>query len=103
MFKIRKGDTVSVLKGRDRGKRGRVVAILTARGAALVEGVNMVKKHRRKTRQDQQGGIVNIESPISLSNVLLLCKHCNTGVRIGFQVLPDGTKNRICRECKEVL
>jgi len=103
MYRVRKGDTVSVIKGRDRGKKGRVVAILTGRDAALVEGVNVVKKHRRRTRQDQQGGIVNIESPISLANIMPFCKRCNRAARVGFTFLQDGSKNRICKTCKEVV
>ena len=103
MFKVKKGDTVSVLKGRDRGKKGRVVAIFVDRNAALVEGINVVKKHKRRTRQDQQGGIANIESPINLANVVLFCKHCNDAARVGFTIMQDGSKNRICKTCKEAV
>ena len=76
MYKIRRDDTVQVVKGKDLGKKGRVIKIFYEDKKALVEAINTVKKHRRSTRQDQQGGIVSIEMPISLSNLMLLCKHC---------------------------
>ena len=103
MYKIRKDDTVQVIRGDDRGKKGKVLRILTQGNRAIVEGVNLVKKHRRKTREDQQGGIVSIESSISLSNLMLFCKHCNRPNRVGFTVLKDGTKSRICKSCKETI
>jgi large subunit ribosomal protein L24 len=103
MYKIRKGDMVQVTKGRDKGKKGKVITVFVARGRALVEGVQMVKKHKRQTRQDQQGGIVSIESSISISNLMLVCKSCNRPVRAGFSVLKDGTKTRVCSSCKEVI
>ena len=106
MLKIRKGDTVEVIKGEDRGKKGRVLKILpqgTRATRAIVEGINLVKKHRRKTQQDQQGGIVSIEAPISFSNLMLFCKHCSCSVKVGFKVLQDGTKSRFCKSCKELI
>lgn len=103
MFRIKKGDTVFVNKGKDRGKKGRVLEILRDSGRALVEGINLVKKHKRRTQQDQKGGVVSIESPISIANIALLCSHCNKAARAGFTVLKDGTKARICKACKEVI
>jgi large subunit ribosomal protein L24 len=103
MQKIRKGDTVQVIKGKDRGKKGKILAMLLQEGRAVVEGINLAKKHRRKTQQDQQGGIVSLEMPISISNLMLFCKHCNRPARAGFSVLKDGSKSRICRDCKEVI
>jgi len=103
MLKIRKGDIVASTKGRDRGKKGKVIEILPGGQRALVEGINMVKKHKRKTQQDQQGGIVSIESSISVSNIALVCKNCNKSARIGFTTLTDGTKARICKLCKEAV
>lgn len=94
---------VQVTKGRDRGKKGKVIQILPGAKRALVEGINLVKKHKRKSQQDQQGGIVSIESSISLSNVMILCKHCNRPVRIGFKALKDEAKTRFCKECSEPL
>ncbi len=103
MFKIKRGDTVQIIKGKDSGKTGKVLSILTQTKRALVEGLNLVKKHKRQTRQDQQGGIVSIEAPVSLANLMLFCKHCNHPTRVGFSILADGTKSRVCKSCKEVI
>ena len=102
MFRIRKGDTVQAMKGKDNGKKGRVLTILVDKKKALVEGINMLKKHKRRTQQDQQGGIISIESPISLSNLMLVCKSCNRAVRVGIKIT-NKTKTRICKSCKEAL
>jgi len=101
MLKIKKGDTVYVIKGKDRGKKGKVLKVFLRENRAIIEGINFAKKHKRQTRQDQQGGIVSIEAPINLSNVMLLCKNCNRPVRVGFIVSKDGSKVRICKSCKE--
>jgi large subunit ribosomal protein L24 len=101
MQKIKRGDTVQVIKGDDRGKKGKILRIFSVEGRAIVEGINLVKKHKRKTQQDQQGGIVSVETPISISNLMIFCKHCGHPVRAGFIALKDGTKSRICRVCKE--
>ncbi len=103
MLKIKRTDMVQVIKGRDKGKKGKVLQVLPGAKRALVEGINLVKKHKRKTQQDQQGGIVSIESSISLANVMILCKHCNRPARIGFKTLKDETKTRFCKECSETL
>lgn len=103
MQKIRKGDTVVVIKGKDTGKKGKIINILSEEKRALVEGLNLVKKHKRQTRQDQQGGIVSIEAPISISNLMYFCKNCNRAVKVGFMVLKDNTKSRFCKSCKEAI
>jgi len=103
MLKVKKGDTVVAIKGRDKGKKGKVLTIFLGKGKALVEGVNLAKKHRRQTRQDQQGGIVSIETPVPLGNLMVFCKGCNRPARIGFIVNKDGTKSRVCKKCKGVL
>lgn len=103
MYKIRKGDTVGVIKGKDVGKKGKVLSVNPQEGRAIVGGINLIKKHRRQTRQDQQGGIVSIEAPINLANLMLICKNCNRPARIGFKVLTDGTKSRFCKSCNEVI
>jgi large subunit ribosomal protein L24 len=100
MFKIKKQDTVLVSKGKDKGKKGKVIEIFTEKNKALVEGINLVKKHRRQSGQNQQGGIFQIEAPISLSNLMFFCKNCNRAARVGFTKSKDGTKNRICRKCQ---
>ncbi len=103
MFKIREGDTVQVIKGKDNGKKGKVRQILPESGRAFVEGINLAKKHKRQTRQDEKGGIVSIEAPISISNLMLVCKNCNQPVRAGFRILQDKTKSRFCKSCKELI
>jgi len=103
MLKIRKGDTVQVMKGKDKGKKGKVISVSTQSHRALVEGINTVKKHKRRTQQDQQGGIVSIEMPISVANIMLICKSCNRPSRVGFAVSKDTAKNRICKSCKQVI
>jgi len=101
--KIKKSDTVYVLAGKDKGKTGRVFRVFPKKGRALVEGINYVKKHAKKSQQNQQGGIMQKESPIHLSNLALLCKTCNKFARVGINVLADGTKTRYCKRCKEVI
>jgi len=103
MLKIKKGDIVQVVAGEDRGKKGKVLTILTGEKRVLVEGVNLIKKHKRQTRQDQQGGIVSMEAPISISNLMFFCKHCNHPTKIGFTILKDKTRSRYCRKCKETI
>jgi large subunit ribosomal protein L24 len=103
MYKIRRGDTVQIIKGKDSGKRGKVLIVFPEGKRVIVEGLNLVKKHKRQTRQDEQKGIVSIEAPISISNLMLYCKNCNRGVRSGFTFLTDKTKSRICRVCKGVI
>ncbi len=103
MLKIKKGDIVASIKGKDRGKKGKVIEVLSAESRVLIEGINLVKKHKRRTQQDQKGGIVSIERPISIANVMVVCKHCNKPTRIGFKALPDGAKSRFCKSCKETL
>jgi len=103
MFKIRKNDIVQVRKGKDKGKKGRILKLFIDNKKAIVEGVNLVKKHKRKTQQDQQGGVVSIESAINIANLAFFCKRCNRGARLGFMVLKDGTKARFCKYCKEAV
>ncbi|MDD5618180.1 MAG: 50S ribosomal protein L24 [Candidatus Omnitrophica bacterium] len=103
MYRIRKNDAVSVIAGKDKGKKGKVLSVSPDSGRALVEGVNFVKKHMRRTQQDQKGGIVHKEMPIHLSNLMLVCKRCNKPVRIKFSYLKDGSKTRNCKSCGEVV
>ncbi len=103
MLKVRKGDTVGIIKGKDKGKTGKILAVYLASGKALVEGINLAKKHKRQTRQEEKGGIVSIEMPIAISNIALICKNCNRKAKVGFEILKDGTKTRVCKACKEAL
>lgn len=103
MQKIRKGDIVQAVKGKDKGKKGKVIRVFCGTSRALVEGINLAKKHKRQTRQDTQGGIVSIEKPIAVGNIMLVCKHCGRPARVGFSILKDGAKSRVCKSCKEVI
>jgi large subunit ribosomal protein L24 len=103
MFKIRKGDTVRVMAGKDRGKDGVVKQVLPETRKAIVEGINLAKKHRRRTQQEQRTGIVQIEMPIQLANLKLICKNCNIPARFGFSILKDNTKARVCKKCNEAI
>lgn len=103
MFKIRKNDIVIVCAGKDKGKKGKVLSIIREKNRAIVEGVNFIKKHMRKTREDQQGGIIQRESSINISNLMFFCNKCNKKTRIGFTLLKDGSKVRMCKKCREVI
>lgn len=98
---IRKNDTVIVTTGRERGKTGKVIAVFPQLGRAVVEKLNRVKRHQRPTQKLRQGGIVEKEAPIQISNLMLYCSKCSKGVRVGHQVTKDGDRVRICRKCGE--
>lgn len=102
-MKIRKEDNVLVIAGKDKGKKGRVRFVYPRDNRVLIEGVNMIKTHSRARQQVRQGGLIEREAPISISNVMLICTRCNKPVRIGFRILEDGRKVRICRLCKEAI
>jgi large subunit ribosomal protein L24 len=99
--KIKKDDEVKVLAGKNRGKTGRVLKIDNAKGRVLVEGINMVKKAMRKKNQNDRGGIVEIEAPLAVSNVAVICKKCGP-TKIGLKV-EGKEKKRYCRKCGETL
>jgi len=96
---IRRDDTVEVIAGEDRGVRARVLRVDRGKGQAIVEGVNRVYKHLRRSRRNPQGGRLEIENPINLSNLKLVCSKCDKGVRTGTRIDDDGTKHRVCRSC----
>lgn len=102
-LKLRKNDTVAVMTGKDRGKKGRVIEVLPKQGRVLVEGINYRKVHQRPTRANPKGGIVQMEGTLHISNVLLVCPRCSKVARVGYSFLADGTKQRICKKCREIL
>lgn len=102
-MRVRKNDTVVVLAGKDRGKRGRVRKALPDKESVVVEGLNMIKRHSRTRRSARQAGIIELESPIHISNVQLVCNKCGEPTRVGAQNLEDGRKVRVCRSCGEVM
>lgn len=103
-MKIRKGDTVEVISGNDRGVRGTVNIAIPRENRVVVAGVHIVKKHQRRTGDVRtQFGIIEREAPVHVSNVALVCPHCDKPTRVGYRMAPDGTKARICRKCSEII
>jgi large subunit ribosomal protein L24 len=101
--RVRRGDMVAVLAGKERGKRGRVLRVQPERGRILVEHVNMIKKHQRPTQKLRQGGIIEREGFVHLSNVMVVCGKCDRPSRTGMKVLTDGRRVRVCRRCGETI
>ena len=102
-MKIRKNDIVLVVAGKDKGKKGKVRFTHPKDKRLLVEGVNVVKKHSRAKGAARQAGMVELESPVCVSNVMLLCNKCNNPTRISYRFLEDGRKVRVCRSCHEAI
>ena len=102
-MKIRKDDTVLVIAGKDKGKKGKVRFAYPKDKRLLVEGINFIKRHTKAKKGARQAGIIDLEAPIQVSDVMLLCGKCNHPTRIGFRFLEDGKKVRICRSCREVI
>lgn len=98
---VKSGDTVEVILGKDRGKRGKVLSALPQEGRVIVEGVNMVSKHTKPRGAGQQGGIIKQEGKIHASNVMLVCKKCGKKTRLAHKVLKDGGSVRVCKKCGE--
>jgi len=108
-FKLKKEDTVEIIAGKDRGKRGRILKILRDKDRIVVEGLNMVKKTKKKRSQQDRGGIAEIEAPIHSSNVMIVCRKCGPA-RIGYKLTGNKDpktgkteKKRVCRKCGEAL
>ncbi len=102
-MRIKKGDTVVVVTGKDKGKKGKILTAIPKQNRVIVEGVNMLTKHKKPAGQMQPGGIIHQEGPIDVSNVMLYCNKDKAGVKVGYKVLNDGDKVRICKKCGEVL
>jgi large subunit ribosomal protein L24 len=102
-FHIRKDDFVEVIAGKDRGKRGKVLRVHTNEGRLIVEKIHMIKRHMRPSQLAQQGGIIEREGKIHVSNVMLMCTRCDLPVRVGKKTLEDGKKVRVCRRCGDVV
>ena len=96
---IRTGDTVEVIAGNDRGQKSRVIKVDRTTGKAIVEGVNRVKKHIRRSQKYPQGGVLSKEMPVQLSNLKYFCPSCSSAARLGARFLDDGVKERFCRKC----
>jgi large subunit ribosomal protein L24 len=102
-MKIRKDDTVVIIAGKDSGKKGKVRRALLNEDRVVVEGLNMIKRHSRARKAARQAGIIELEAPIHVSNVMLVCEKCGKPTRVGFRFLDDGKKVRICNSCQEVI
>ena len=98
---LRKGDTVEVIGGKFSGKRGKVLDVLTDRGRAIVEGVNLVKRHVKPSRKAPQGGIIEKAAPLPAARLMVVCAKCGEATRLGHRFLGDGTKVRYCKRCGE--
>ena len=102
-MKIRKGDTVRVMSGKDQTRQGRVERVLPKSNRVVVEGINVITRHVKAAPGLRQGGRITQEAPIHISNVMVVCSRCNLPVRVGFRRLDDGAKVRVCQLCKETI
>ena len=100
---IKKGDTVVVLSGRDKGKQGKVLKADPKGGKVIVEGVSVAMKHRKPRKQTEEGGIIKMETPIYVSKVMRVCPKCSKPTRAAYRFLDDGTKVRVCKKCNEII
>jgi large subunit ribosomal protein L24 len=102
-YKVRKNDNVMVIKGRERGKTGKVLRVLPEAGRVVVERLNLVKRHSKQRGPQSPSGIVEKEAPLRIENVMIFCDRCNAPVRVGVKAATDGSSMRICRRCGEAL
>ncbi len=98
-MKLKSGDLVEVIAGKDIGKQARIAKVLPDKGKIIVEGVNTASRHQRPTGQTMQGGIIDKDMPINASNVMIICSNCGP-TKIGFRFDDDGNKYRVCRKCE---
>ncbi len=101
--KIKKNDIVQVISGKHKGEKGKVLKVDREKGRIFVEKVNFIKRHLRPSAAHRQGGIIEKEGPVHISNVMLVCPKCKLAVKIGTRLLEDGSKVRFCRKCDEIL
>jgi large subunit ribosomal protein L24 len=101
-FHIKKNDTVQVIAGKDKGKSGKVMRVIPKKDRAIVEKINMVKRHMKPSQQQRQGGILEREAPIHISNLMLICSKCTDPTRVGYKTIDD-RKVRYCKKCDEVI
>jgi large subunit ribosomal protein L24 len=102
-FSLKKNDLVMVISGKEKGKSGRILRVFRQKNRVLIEKVNFIKRHTRPSGQMRQGGILEKEAPIHVSNVKIICEKCNLPIRVGRKILDDGKKVRVCKKCGEVL
>jgi large subunit ribosomal protein L24 len=102
-FHVKKNDLVMVVSGKEQGKSGRILKVLPEKKKVIIEKINFIKRHARPHGKQRQGGILEKEAPLHLSNVMLLCEKCNKPVRIGHRIVEGNKKARYCRKCGEIL
>jgi large subunit ribosomal protein L24 len=102
-YRIKKNDTVTVIAGKEKGKSGKVMRVIPKKDRAIVEKLNIVKRHLKPSQQSRQGGILEREAPIQMSNLMLICSKCTDPTRVGFRILEDNRKVRYCKKCNEVI
>lgn len=102
-MKIRKGDTVQIISGKDKGKRGRVLKVFPKRNKLIIEGLNLLYKHVRPKREREKGQRIQIPAPLYISKVMLVCPKCSKPTRISYKILTDGRKMRWCKKCAEII
>lgn len=100
---IHKDDNVLVIAGKDKGKKGKVRFVYPRKQQVIIEGINFIKKHSKARGAVKQAGIIDLEAPLDVSNVMFVCGKCNKPVRVGMQKLEDGRSVRYCRSCGEVI
>ena len=100
---IKKGDNVVVLKGKDKGKKGKVERVFSKSNKALVAGINVVTKHQKPKAGVKQVGRITKSMPIDTSNLSLMCEKCGKHVRVGYKILADGRKERVCKKCGDII
>jgi large subunit ribosomal protein L24 len=102
-MKIRKNDNVLIIAGKDKGKKGKVRKAIPGKDSVVIEGLNLIKRHSKTKGKTKQAGIIELEGPVHISNVMVICNKCNKPARIGSRVLDDGKKARFCHNCTEII
>ena len=102
-YRIKKNDMVKVIAGKEKGKSGKVMRVIPKKDRAIVEKLNLVKRHLKPSQQSRQGGILEKESPIQMSNLMLICSKCTDPTRVGYRILEDDRKVRYCKKCNEII
>lgn len=101
-MKIKKNDKVLIITGKNRGKTGKVTDVISSSSSVIVEGINKQKRHVKPKKQGEKGQVVEIEAPVNVSNIALICTKCNKPTRIGYKIT-DGLKQRVCKKCDKII
>ncbi len=99
-MKIKKGDTILLIAGKDRGKKGKVLQVIPSKGKVVVDNINLRKKHVRPKKSGEKGQVVEFSAPVDISNVKLVCPKCSKPSRIGY-IITEGKKDRVCKKCEK--